>query len=45
MIVQTTELPLSGSDQIDAAPNVSRQDPTTSVHFDAEHLAHNRKVG
>jgi hypothetical protein len=44
MIIQTTELHPSGSDQIDAAPNVSREDPTASVQSDAEHLSRNRKV-
>jgi hypothetical protein len=42
MIIQTTELSLSGSNQVDAAPNVSRHDPTRTVWFDAEHLPHNR---
>jgi hypothetical protein len=28
----------------DAAPDVSRQDPTSSVQADAEHLTRNRKV-
>ena len=34
----------TGSDQIDAAPNLSRQDPSGAVRVDAEHLARNRKV-
>jgi hypothetical protein len=34
----------SGSVWTDGAPNVSRQDPTSAVQFDAEHLARNRKV-
>jgi hypothetical protein len=44
MIIQTTELRPWGSDQIDAAPNVSRQNPTSAVQSDAEHLARNRKL-
>jgi hypothetical protein len=44
MIIQTTDLHPSGSDQMDAAANVSRHDPTSAVQFDAKHLARNRKV-
>jgi hypothetical protein len=44
MIIQTTGLPPSGSDQIDAVPDVSRPDPTGSVQVDAEPLSRNRKV-
>jgi hypothetical protein len=44
MIIQTTELDPSRSDQIDAAPNMSRPDPSDSVQIDAEHLSRNRKV-
>jgi hypothetical protein len=44
MIIQTILLSPSGSDQIDAAPNVSRHDPSGAVQVDAEHLTRNRKV-
>jgi hypothetical protein len=44
MIIQTILLSPSGSDQIDAAPNVSRQDPTSAIQIDAKHLTRNRKV-
>jgi hypothetical protein len=44
MVIQTTGLHPSGSDQIDAATNVSREDATGSVQLDAEHLSRNRKV-
>jgi hypothetical protein len=44
LIIQTTGLPPSGSDQIDAAPNVSRADPSGCVQIDAEHSPRNRKV-
>jgi hypothetical protein len=44
MIIQPILLSPSGPDQIDAASNVSRQDPTNAVQADAEHLTRNRKV-
>ena len=44
MITQTILLDPSGPVWTDAAPNVSRQDPTSAVQSDAEHLARNRKV-
>jgi hypothetical protein len=44
MIIQTILLDLSRAVWTDAAPNVSRQDPTSAVQVDAEHLARNRKV-
>jgi hypothetical protein len=44
MIIQTILLDPSGSVWTDEAPNVSRQDPTSAVQVDAEHLARNRKV-
>jgi hypothetical protein len=44
MIIQTILLYPSGSDQIDEAPNVSRQDPTSAVQSDTKHLTRNRKV-
>jgi hypothetical protein len=44
LIIQTILLQPSGPVWIDAASNVSRQDPTSAVRFDAEHLARNRKV-
>jgi hypothetical protein len=44
MIIQTIQLHPSGPDWIDAAPNVSRQDPSCSVQSDAKHLTRNRKV-
>jgi hypothetical protein len=44
MVIQSTRVVPSGPDQADAAPNVSRQDPTSTVQFDAEHLARNRKL-
>jgi len=44
MIIQSTRVVPSGPDQTDAASNLSRQDPTSAVRFDADHLARNRKV-
>jgi hypothetical protein len=44
MIIQTILLSPSGSVWIDAAPNVSRQDPTSAVQADTKHLTRNRKV-
>jgi hypothetical protein len=44
MVIQTILLGPSGPDQIDAASNVSRLDPSAAVQSDAEHLARNRKV-
>jgi hypothetical protein len=44
MIIQTILLDPSGAGWTDAAPNLSRQDPSCSVQSDAEHLARNRKV-
>jgi hypothetical protein len=44
VIIQSTNLHPSGSDPIDATPDVSRQDPTSAVQVDAEHLTRNRKV-
>jgi hypothetical protein len=44
LIIQTIRLHPSGPDQIDAASNVSREDPSDSVQIDAEHLSRNRKV-
>ena len=44
MIIQTIRLDPSGAVWTDAAPNVSRQDPTSAVQADAAHLARNRKV-
>ena len=44
MIIPTILLYPSGAVWTDAAPNVSRHDPSGAVRFDAEHLARNRKV-
>jgi hypothetical protein len=44
MVIQTILLDPSGPVWTDAAPNVSRQDPTSAVRVDAEHPARNRKV-
>jgi hypothetical protein len=41
MIIQTTELPLSGPTQIEATPNVSSENPTGSSQFGAELLPRN----
>jgi hypothetical protein len=44
MIIQTILLDPSEAAWTDAAPNVSRQNPTCAVQSDAAHLARNRKV-
>jgi hypothetical protein len=44
MVIQSTRVLPSRPDQIDAAPNVSRQDPSGADQSDAEHLARNRKA-
>jgi hypothetical protein len=44
MVIQLIRLLPSGPGQADAAPTVSRQNPTSTVRSDAEHLARNRKV-
>jgi hypothetical protein len=44
MIIQTTEQPPPGPGQIEGAPITTRQFPSGSVQFDAQHLPRNRKV-
>jgi hypothetical protein len=44
MIIQTILLYPLGAVWTDAAPHVSRENPTGTVQVDAEHLARNRKV-
>ncbi len=44
MVIQTILLDPSGAAWTDGPPNVSRQDPSRVVQFDAEHLARNRRV-
>jgi hypothetical protein len=45
MIIQTTGLHPPESDQIDAAPNVSREDPSGADQIDEEHQATDLAVG
>jgi hypothetical protein len=44
MVIQSTRLLPSGPDQADAAPNVSRENPTGAVRLYWKHLARDRKV-